>query len=82
MKQIVITFLFLICGLGCHAQSIETQEKVSPLILQHYVGRWYPDRIGWHGCLDFSINEGKLVLTMETDEGPKRFEDVKISESN
>lgn len=72
---------FTLWGLNCHAQSSETQEKVSPLILQHYVGRWYPDRIGWHGCLDFSINDGKLILTMETDEGPKRFEDVKISES-
>lgn len=81
-RGVILLFIALVfSGLGCHAQMPEKQVKVSPNVLQQFVGRWYPDKLGWHGYLDLSINEGNLILTMQTTEGLKRFEEVRINEA-
>lgn len=78
---ILLVVAFTFWGLCCHAQSSKIQVTESSSVLQRFVGRWYPDKTGWHDQIDISINDGKLLLIMHTDEGDKRFEEVRVNES-
>lgn len=82
MKRKVVIFVFLqVFGLCCFAQSETGNDSDSSSVLQQYVGCWHPNKLGWHGDITITTDGNKLYLTMSTDEGNKRFEEVKINES-
>lgn len=81
-KRKAVIFVFLqVFGLCCFAQSEAGNESDSSSVLQKYVGCWHPNKPGWHGNITITTDGNKLYLTMLTDEGYKRFEEVKVNES-
>ena len=81
MKRKTILFVFLqVFGLCCLAQSGAGGSDTSS-VLQQFVGCWHPNKPGWHGDISITTDGSKLYLTMTTDEGDKRFVEVKVNES-
>ena len=81
-KRKAVIFVFLqVFGLCSFAQPEAGNDSDSSSLLQQYVGCWHPNKPGWHGNINITTDGNKLYLTMSTDEGYKRFEEVKVNES-
>lgn len=73
----------LLCAIGLFSCLISsaTNNQGATDSLQQYVGHWNPDRYGWHGAIDIDMNDGRLRLRMQTEEGEMLFENVSVNES-
>lgn len=80
-RKVIFLVFFQVFGLCCLAQSETNKNSDSSSVFQKYVGCWHPDKSGWHGDITISTDGSKLYLTMSTDEGCMRFEDVTVNES-
>ena len=82
MKRSVILFAFLqVFGLYCSAQSEKDSSSDTSSSLQQFIGCWHPNISGWHGDINITVDGDKLCLIMTTEEGEKRFDDVKYNPS-
>ena len=84
LRKMFLFCLFNIIGVFCIAQSsatINPKSQKAPSDIQQFVGRWYPDKLGWHGPMDIYMKNNKLCLRMHTEEGELNFEDIVINES-
>ena len=71
--------LLCLCFFALMASAQDIFNKGATKDLEQFVGLWHPNNAGWHGDISITTDGSKLYLTMTTDEGKKRFDEVEIN---